>query len=588
MLYLSQFWPLLLLFIPLQLSGQCTPSPVVYNGLAVSLPPSGSISLPASVFDAGSIDECGTGGLIFSYSTDTGDTHKTFDCNIVGNTVEVDIWVTDLNGGQTYARTFVLIQDKLAACPPLSLDCGPIPIAYNGLSVDISAGPVTIPAEAFEAGSIDQCATGQLSVEVGFPGSGEFDGEITFDCNSVPISLIELRVTDALGNQNSVETYITVSDGQDYCGGNSPISTCGPAPVLMNGLVVALPGNGQVYLPESALFIDAIDGCSTGNLSTTIAKEGVSPNYQLNTLFINCYDVGTMLVSGYVRDLNGNEASAESYILVQDNIAPQIPEGGCDLGNLNINLSYYPGEITANIYSFEVITVNDNCDDLKFSFSPDVNDRTISFNCSNVGIYQVPVWVTDKGNNTANCEVAINVKDNYGYCNNDCTGDQYYFEENPPQLVYRASDYIEASCVIPDTHGAHKIFQASNSVRLLPGFHTTDNAQFIASVVPCTPIPDPFVADLPLYRAEKLAVRVYPNPLTAQSRVQVSLPEPAALQVMLKDQTGRLIKELVNIAHYDDVFWETDLLDVDLPAGIYFLQARSGKEQVVKKLIRIR
>lgn len=597
MLHLIRLWPLLALLIPIQLSGQCTPTPVVYNGLVASLGPDGTVSLPAAVFDAGSRAGCNSGGMTFSYSADSLDTHKTFDCSSVGNTEVVDIWVTNLAGGQTFARTFVLIQDKLGVCSAVTLDCGPSLIVYNGLSIDISAGPLTIPATIFAAASIDQCQTGQLSLEVGFSGSGVFGGHITFDCNSNPFNAVEIRVTDALGNQNIVETFVSVSDEQDYCGGNSPISNCGPAPVLVSGLVIALPfpATGQINLPQPNLFIDAIDGCGSGSLRTTITESGGTPNYQQNRFALYCDDIGTKLVTGYVQDLNGNEAFAESYVVVQDNIAPQIDEESCAIDNLNINLRYYPGETVLRTTSLVFILGSDNCGDIQLSFSPDdPSQNGYPIDCSvlepgetSTTIY-VPVWAFDKGGNTAACQVPLKVHDNFGYCNNDCTGEQYNFEQTPPKYVYRASDYIEASCTISEANGSHRIFQAANSVRLLPGFRTTENALFVATAAPCTLVPEPFVADLPLENVQDLQVMVFPNPVTSQSRIQVSLPEAAPLQVLLSDQTGRLIKELANHTLYDEVYWETDLSNTDLPAGIYFLQVRNGTQQIVKKLISLR
>jgi hypothetical protein len=45
---------------------------------------------------------------------------------------------------------------------------------------------------------------------------------------------------------------------------------------------------------------------------------------------------------------------------------------------------------------------------------------------------------------------------------------------------------------------------------------------------------------------------------------------------------------LAHHSYCDDVFWEADLTNTDLPAGIYFLRVRSGTQQITKKLIILR
>jgi len=59
----------------------------------------------------------------------------------------------------------------------------------------------------------------------------------------------------------------------------------------------------------------------------------------------------------------------------------------------------------------------DNCPgDLQFSFSEDVSDVHLTFNCFNIGIQTVTLWVTDAAGNKDFCEVNIDVQDNQGAC----------------------------------------------------------------------------------------------------------------------------------------------------------------------------
>ena len=61
----------------------------------------------------------------------------------------------------------------------------------------------------------------------------------------------------------------------------------------------------------------------------------------------------------------------------------------------------------------------DNCtpkDQLKFSFSEDIEDDTLTFNCSQLGINTVTVFVTDLSGNQNSVSVTIEIQDLQAYC----------------------------------------------------------------------------------------------------------------------------------------------------------------------------
>src|SRR6056297_1790099 len=93
------------------------PTPVVINGLAtVVMPSSGCIDIEASLFDAGSFDNCGE--VVMSYSADTTDNVRTFCCDDTIGVKEVEFWVTDESGNQDFVVTYIDIQDPNGVCPP--------------------------------------------------------------------------------------------------------------------------------------------------------------------------------------------------------------------------------------------------------------------------------------------------------------------------------------------------------------------------------------------------------------------------------------------------------------------------------------
>lgn len=93
------------------------PAGIVHHGLAANLSaPMGMAAMNARLFNNGSSDNCTTASkLRFSYSTNTSDTVRTFDCSMLG-TLPLQIWVTDLEGNQTIVNTYVVVQDNNNVC----------------------------------------------------------------------------------------------------------------------------------------------------------------------------------------------------------------------------------------------------------------------------------------------------------------------------------------------------------------------------------------------------------------------------------------------------------------------------------------
>ncbi len=72
----------------------------------------------ASDFNMGSTDNC-PGTLKLSFSSDVTDIGRTFDCCDIGQQ-NIELWVTDLAGNQSFCETTVIIQTNMSSC-----ECGP-------------------------------------------------------------------------------------------------------------------------------------------------------------------------------------------------------------------------------------------------------------------------------------------------------------------------------------------------------------------------------------------------------------------------------------------------------------------------------
>ena len=96
------------------------PTPICNNGLAAEMDSQlKQTTIWAIDFESGSsFDNCTPyEDLLFSFSENTNDISRTFDCSQIGLN-DVEIWVTDEFGNQDFCITTVDIQDNLNACDP--------------------------------------------------------------------------------------------------------------------------------------------------------------------------------------------------------------------------------------------------------------------------------------------------------------------------------------------------------------------------------------------------------------------------------------------------------------------------------------
>ncbi|MEO1712728.1 MAG: T9SS type A sorting domain-containing protein, partial [Bacteroidota bacterium] len=92
------------------------PTAVCDQGIAVSLSSAtGSITLFPSDFDEGSSDNCAT-DVHLSFSQDINDTTLEVDCSDVGESIIVEIWVTDEAGNQNVCWSLLVVSPPPGGC----------------------------------------------------------------------------------------------------------------------------------------------------------------------------------------------------------------------------------------------------------------------------------------------------------------------------------------------------------------------------------------------------------------------------------------------------------------------------------------
>ena len=167
--------------------------------------------------------------------------------------------------------------------------------------------------------------------------------------------------------------------------------------------------------------ISAMDLCTPANqliysFSIDFDSDGSTEvNGSANT-FSFAYPIGTHTVSWQVTDAQGNSDFCIQTITVEN---CQLPSPIC-LQNQEFSLVAVDTD-NDNIPDDEQITIipsdidggtSSPCDGtFTLSFSPDVNDVELLFDCADIGEQIVQLYVTDENNNQAFCEVIVNIVD---------------------------------------------------------------------------------------------------------------------------------------------------------------------------------
>ncbi|MFN8281548.1 MAG: T9SS type A sorting domain-containing protein [Saprospiraceae bacterium] len=117
--------------ISITVKNKVSPVPNCLPGLIVALmpvdsthdgvPDDGMIVVWAKDIDHGSYAKCQKQGLIYSFSSDTKNTSRIFTCADLGKN-EVQLWITDSSGNQSFCKTYIEIQNNNAKIPNCKKD----------------------------------------------------------------------------------------------------------------------------------------------------------------------------------------------------------------------------------------------------------------------------------------------------------------------------------------------------------------------------------------------------------------------------------------------------------------------------------
>ncbi|WP_188407185.1 beta strand repeat-containing protein, partial [Psychroflexus salis] len=316
---------------------------VITQDITVELDINGTASILPNQIDNGSNDDCSIDALALDVTS--------FDCSNIGDN-EVTLTVTDVNGNSASQTATVTVEDNT------------LPEALTqDITVELGVeGTVTITADQVDNDSLDNCGVESLSLDTS-----------TFDCSNIGANIVTLTVTDANGNSASQTATVTVEDNT-------------LPEVLTQDITVELDVNGEATITVDDIENGSSDNCGVESLSLDITS-------------FDCSNVGANAVTLTVTDVNGNTATEEATVTVEDNILPVALTQDITV-ELDVN-----GEATITADQVDNGST-DNCG--VESLSLDIT----SFDCSNVGENTVTLTVTDANGNNVEATATVTVVDN--------------------------------------------------------------------------------------------------------------------------------------------------------------------------------
>ncbi|MCA9334115.1 HYR domain-containing protein, partial [Candidatus Saccharibacteria bacterium] len=314
----------------------------VCNDITVSLNAMGSIVVDAELVDDGSSDLCGPIDQFFLDDS-------TFTCMDLGDNMVV-LTVVDVNGNTDQCDAIITVEDNLAPV----ITCPANVMANTDMGTCVATGVMLgMPT------MVDNC--GMPSASNNAP-AGYMLGANT----------VTWTATDASGNMATCEQTVTVQDNQD------PMITC-PAGFTVDTDPGQCTATGVMLGSASAS-----DNCSG---SPAVSNNGSEP-----------YGLGNTTVTWTANDGNGNTASCDQVITVQDNEDPEIT---CPAG-VTVNTDMGVCEATGVMLGMPVVT--DNC-----ATTPSTNNAPASFP---LGTTTVTWTAHDTSGNTDSCDQEVTVEDN--------------------------------------------------------------------------------------------------------------------------------------------------------------------------------
>ena len=395
---------------------------VIARNLTVYLGSTGTITLLGTQVNGGSTDACG----IATYSVSP----ATFNCSNIGNN-NVVLTVTDTKGNFNTASAVITVLDTVR----------PTVITRNVTAILSATGTVSVTAAQVNNGSTDACGISTVTLS-----------PTSFTCANIGSNTVTLTVTDIHGNVKTGTAIVTVSDtiapivvtqnrtlylasngsvavtstlidngSSDFCGiasmtvsptilrcvnvgtnavtltvtdlgGNvrtgiatvTVLDTIKPTVVTKN-ISVYLSATGTVSIVGTQINNGSLDACG-------IATYAASPNT------FTCSNTGANSVVLTVTDVNGNFRTGTATVTVIDTVRPVVVTQNIAVQLNNLGTVTVTGSQIDN-------GSTDACGIATLSVTPS------TFTCSNIGVNNVTLTVTDTKGNVKTGTATVTVSD---------------------------------------------------------------------------------------------------------------------------------------------------------------------------------
>jgi len=315
----------------------------ICQGFTAQLDDTGNVLVPANSVDNGSTDNCGIADLVL--------TPNIFTCNDVGNnTVNLD--VIDVNGNLTSCSAIVVVEDSVAPA-----------MACQNITVQLDdAGNASITPADVDNGSSDACGIVSLTAVPS-----------TFICANVGNNEVTLTAVDVNGNVADCMAIVNLQDDI------APTMLC-------KDIVVQLDDMGDAIIVADDINDGTFDNCGIAELTAL-------PNT------FTCTNVDDNIVTLTATDVNGNSATCEATVVIEDNIEPTMV---CQDIVVQLDVTGNASITAADVDGGS----SDACGIAGLNVVPNV------FVCGDVGNNNVVLTATDIHGNTASCDAIVNLQDN--------------------------------------------------------------------------------------------------------------------------------------------------------------------------------
>jgi len=502
------------------------PTPVVINGLAtVVMPSSGCIDIEASLFDAGSFDNCGE--VVMSYSADTTDNVRTFCCEDTIGVKEVEFWVTDESGNQDFVVTYIDIQDPNGVCPPIDSNS----IVINGQTAThdaLGVEDVEVYLEDMDAPTpITRMTDGEGFYQMYVNAGADYrltpykNDDVLNGVNTMDILLIQQHILGLNPIENPYELIAAnVNDDTRITGAD------------LIELRRAILGIDEEFANNTSWrFVDELESLEQGVLPQNYAEtielyNAVTDQLDQDFVAVKIGDVnGTAIPSS----LDSREAEGRSGALILTALDATVETGErVEIDVTSAGFSDVLGYQMTLDYGADVFDL------------VDVRSGALDVTEGNYGVFAEAGQLTMSWNET--------------------------------EAVSYASDEVLFTLV----------FKAQRDVRLSNALEISD------AITPTEAYVGSETRDVSLrFTTDATEFALYqnvPNPFESKTVIGFNLPEAGDASLTFYDAAGQVVHTIENA--YKKGYNEETVDSRDIPAnGLYYYELRSGDFQATKKMV---